>query len=125
MNWKWISYSLTLKKRLINFIKKQKMDLEQIDHEIKKVVRAAYNVESTKMKVAETLTVQILIPGEHISFEDLISDLCYNEAFMHGLVMVNDPAITETKQFGRDYTKIFLVMVRMQDIPTYIKNCKP
>ncbi len=100
------------------------MDIQQIDHEIKKVIRAAWNVESTKMKVAETLTVTIMIPGEHDSFEELISDLCYNEAFMHGLVMAEEPAIIDTEEFGKDYTKIFLVMIRMQDVPDYIKLIK-
>lgn len=97
------------------------MDLQQIDNNIKQVIGAAWKAESDKMKVADTLTVTIMIPGEHSSFEDLISDLCYNEAFMHGLVMVHEPIIIDTEEFGTDYTKVFLVMVRMQDVSAYIK----
>lgn len=100
------------------------MELQQIDHEIKKVIRGAYNVESTNMKKGDTLTVTIMFPGEHRSFEELLTDLCYNEAFMHGLVMVKEPAIIDTEEFETDYTKIFLVMVRMQDISYYIDQAK-
>ncbi len=100
------------------------MELQQIDHEIKKVIRGAYNVESENMKKGDTLTVTIMVPGECMSFEELLQDLCFNEAFMHGLVMVKEPAIVETELGGKDYTKIFLVMVRMQDVSFYIKSLK-
>ena len=100
------------------------MELQQIDHEIKKVIRGAYNVESENMKKGDTLTVTIMFPGEHKSFEELLQDLCYNEAFMHGLVMVKEPVIVDTEELGTDYTKIFLVMVRMQDVSFYIDQAK-
>lgn len=100
------------------------MELQQIDHEIKKVIRESYNVESENMKKGDTLTVTIMVPGECMSFEELLRDLCFNEAFMHGLVMVEEPAIVETELGDKDYTKIFLVMVRMQDVSFYIKSLK-
>ena len=44
------------------------MELHEIEREIRKVIRAAYNVESTNMKQGETLTVNISIPGSVVQF---------------------------------------------------------
>jgi len=49
------------------------------------------------MKQGETLTVNISIPGSVVQFGEFTEDLCYNEAFMHGLVMVEDPYIKVVK----------------------------
>ncbi len=96
------------------------MELQQIDHEIKKIIRSAYNVESTKMKKADTLSVTISIHKDIKEHGDLITDLCYNEAFMHGLVMVEEPIVVFNEE--TEFTNIGLVMVKMQDIPFYIRN---
>ena len=97
------------------------MELHEIEKEIKKIIRAAYNVESDNMKQGETLTVNISIPGSVIQFGELTEDLCYNEAFMHGLVMVEDPYIKVFKG-KRISTSIKLVMLHMRDVPYYIRN---
>ena len=97
------------------------MELHEIEKEIKKIIRAAYNVESDNMKQGETLTVNISIPGSVIQFGELTEDLCYNEAFMHGLVMVEDPYINVFKD-ERVSTSIKLVMLHMRDVPYYIRN---
>ena len=97
------------------------MELQEIEKEIKKIIRAAYNVESDNMKQGETLTVNISIPGSVVQFGELTEDLCYNEAFMHGLVMVEDPYIKVFKG-ERISTSIKLVMLHMRDVPYYIRN---
>jgi hypothetical protein len=97
------------------------MELHEIEKEIRKVIRAAYNVESTKMKQGETLTVNISIPGSVVQFGEFTEDLCYNEAFMHGLVFVEDPYIKVFKD-ERISTSIKLVMLHMRDVPYYIRN---
>ena len=97
------------------------MELHEIEKEIKKIIRAAYNVESDNMKQGETLTVNISIPGSVVQFGEFTEDLCYNEAFMHGLVMVEDPYIKVQKE-ERICTNIKLVMLHMRDTPYYIRN---
>jgi hypothetical protein len=97
------------------------MEISEVSNEIKKVIRAAYNVESTRMEPAETLSINISIPGSIKESGDYIEDLCYNEAFMHGLVMVEDPYITELRD-ERIYTTIKLIMVKMSEIPLYIRK---
>jgi len=98
------------------------MELREIEKEIRKVIRAAYNVESDKMEQGETLTVNIFIPGSVIQFGELTEDLCYNEAFMHGLVFVEDPYIKIETVHSRISTSIKLVMLHMRDVPYYIRN---
>ena len=97
------------------------MELHEIETEIRKIIRAAYNVESDNMKQGETLTVNISIPGSVVQFGELTEDLCYNEAFMHGLVMVEDPYI-RVYTYERISTSIKLVMLHMRDVPYYIRN---
>jgi len=97
------------------------MELNQIEKEIRKVIRAAYNVESDKMKQGETLTVNISIPGSVVQFGELTEDLCYNEAFKNGLVMVEDPYIKVFKE-ERISTSVKLVMLHMRDVPYYVRN---
>jgi len=97
------------------------MELHEIEREIRKIIKSAYNVESNNMKQGETLTVNISIPGSVVQFGELTEDLCYNEAFMHGLVMVENPYII-VEQEERICTNIKLVMLHMRDVPYYIRN---
>lgn len=97
------------------------MELHDIEREIRKIIKSAYNVESNNMKQGETLTLNISIPGSVVQFGELTEDLCYNEAFMHGLVMVENPYII-VEQEERICTNIKLVMLHMRDVPYYIRN---
>ena len=98
------------------------MELHEVEKQIRKVIRAAYNVESDKMEQGETLTVNISIPGSVVQFGEFTEDLCYNEAFMHGLVFVEDPYIKVETIDLRLSTSIKLVMLHMRDVPYYIRN---